>query len=141
MHEIGRAQKWIYDKLSGDTDVAEAIGTRIYADQAPEDAADPYIVFSLQGGFDTRGVGTVRVQTNPVFQIKVVCAGAPTDTVRLLADRIDELFQEAVTEPSEDLVFSSRREQPIHYVESQPDSASRWTHTGGLYRLVIYPEA
>lgn len=141
MNEIGRAQKWIYGKLAADTDIAGVLGARIYADQAPKEAAAPYIVFGLQGGYDTRGLGTVRIQTNPVFQIKVICAGSPTAAVRLVADRIDVLFQEAVTEKSESYVFSSRREQPLHYVESDPGSASRYTHTGGLYRLVIYPEA
>lgn len=141
MNEIGRAQKWIYDKLSVDPDIVGAVALRIYANQAPEGAPFPLILFTYQGGFDTRGNGTCRIQTNPVFQIKVVCEGSPDDAARLVADRIDALFQEAVTEISESYVFSSRRDQPIQYAEPVPDSAQILTHVGGLYRLVIYPEA
>ena len=141
MNEIGRAQKWIYDKLVADPDVEDVIGTRVYANQAPEGVDFPLILFSFQGGFDTRGNGTCRIQTNPVFQIKVICESAPDDDVLLVADRIDELFQEAVTEISEEYVFSSRREQPVQFAEPKPGSAEIYTHVGGLYRLVIYPEA
>lgn len=141
MHELGRAQKWIYGKLTGAAAVTAAVGNRVYAEQAPEKTLLPYVIFSHTGGFDTRGVGTVRIQTNPVFQIKIVCAGAPTDAVRSALDALDDLFQTAVAEPSETLVFSSRREQLVYYVESVPGSADQYTHTGGLYRLVIYPEA
>lgn len=141
MNEIGRAQKWIYGKLSVDPDVLGAVALRIYANQAPEGVQFPLILFTYQGGFDTRGNGTCRIQTNPLFQIKVICEGAPDGAARLVADRVDTLFQEAVTEISEEYVFSSRREQPIQYAESVPDSAQILTHVGGLYRLVIYPEA
>lgn len=141
MNEIGRTQKWIYDRLVADADVVGAVGTRIYTSQAPEGATFPLVLFTYQGGPDTRGLGIVRIQTNPLWQIKVICAGAPDDAVRLVADRIDVLFQEAVTEISESYVFSSRREQAIFYAEPVTDSAEFYTHTGGLFRLVIYPEA
>lgn len=141
MNEIGRAQKWIYDKLEADSDIANVVGARIYANQAPEGAAFPLILFSYQSGFDTRGIGTCRIQTNPIFQIKVICEGAPGSSILLVADRIDVLFQEAVTEISEEYVFSSRREQPLQYAEPKPGSAEFYTHTGGLFRLVVYPEA
>lgn len=140
-HEIARAQKWIRDKVAGDDSIIGVVVDRIYADRAPVGADVPFVLFSFQSGFDTRGNGTVRIQSNPTFQIKVVSEGPITDDVLLVADRLDTLFQEAVTEISESYVFSSRRLQPLSYVEPRPGSTSYYTHTGGLYRLVIYPEA
>src|SRR5262249_44694662 len=101
MNEIHRAQKWIVGKLSGDANVAAAVGTRIYSDQAPEGATYPYVLFNLQsGGQDTRGVGTVRLMALPLFQIKIISKGSPTAAVRTAVDAIDDLFQRAATEVS-----------------------------------------
>jgi hypothetical protein len=141
MNEIGRAKKWIKSKLAADGETAGIVETRIYTNESPKATKYPYIFFNLQGGFDTRGAGTVRIQSNPVFQIKVITDGHPDDNDRTVADRIDELFQNAVTEISDGFVFSSRREQPIDYPDPKPDSSGFFTHLGGLYRLLIYPEA
>ena len=143
MNEIQRAEKWIYDKLSGAASVTAAVSTRIYGEAgAPERAAFPYALFNLQtGGNDVRGNNTVRLMSAPLFQIKIVTDGAPTSAVRTAVDALDDLFQEAVTEVSEGFVFSSRREFPIKYPERKVDSAGYFTHYGGAYRLFIYPVA
>lgn len=142
MNELLLAQKWIYDKLSNDGELGAIVTPdRIFANQAPEDPIYPIIIYAFQGGFDTRGLGVVRIQTNPLFQVKVICYGAPDESVRAVAHRIDELFQTAVTEPSEEYIFSSRREEPISYPEPMRESSRFYTHLGGIFRLVIYPEA
>jgi hypothetical protein len=142
MNEIHRAQKWIYDKLAADADVIAAVEDRIYSDQAPEGAGLPFVLFNLQsGGLDTRGNNTRRLMALPLFQIKIVSEGLSSSDVLAAVDAIDGLFQEAVTEESEDFVFSSRREFPINYIEPKRDSSGFFTHYGGAYRLFIYPEA
>lgn len=140
-NELSRAQKWIYDVLVADAEAIAIVGTRIYHGQAPKGTAYPFVLFSFQGGADTQGVCTVRIQANPVFQIKVVADGNPNQQARDVADRIDELFQAAVTQISDGYVFSSRREQPVNYTEPKPHGGGHYTHLGGLYRLAIYPEA
>jgi hypothetical protein len=142
MNEIHRAQKWIRGKLAGDAQITAVVGTRIFADQARELADFPYVLFAMQtGGQDTRGVGTVRLMSLPLFQIKVVTDGPPSADVYTVADRIDELFQNAVTEISDSFVFSSRRESPVEYPEPKRDSSEFFVHYGGSYRLYIYPQA
>lgn len=140
-NELLKAQKWIYDTLVNDAATTAIIGQRVYHGVAPKGTAYPFIVFSHQGGPDTQGVCTVRIQANPVFQIKVISDGNPNQSARDVADRIDGLFQEAVTQISDGYVFSSRRTQPIDYVESKPNGGGHYTHLGGLFRLVIYPQA
>lgn len=139
-NEIHLAQKWIYDKLAAASDVTAAVSTRIYRNQAPEGAALPYVLFNFQAGSDVRGNCTRRLMTLPLFQIKVICKGAPTSAINTAVNKIDSLFQEAVTETSESYVFSSRREFPIEYIEPWRDSGGFFTHYGGAYRLVIYPQ-
>lgn len=140
-NETVLADKWIYAKITGDASSAAIVSTRVYADQAPENPTYPIIVYNYQAGFDTRGNGICRIQSNPLYQIKVVCRGAPSASVRTLVNRIDTLFQEAVAEVSESYVFSSRREMPLRYIEPERDSSHFFTHVGGLFRLVVYPQA
>lgn len=140
-NELLKAQKWIYDTLVNDAATTAIIGQRAYHGKAPVSIAYPLIVFSHQGGQDTQGVCTVRVQANPIFQIKVITDGNPNASAQTVADRIDELFQTAVTQISDGYVFSSRRMQPIDYIEAKPNGGGHYTHVGGLFRLVIYPEA
>lgn len=140
-NELPLAQKWIYDKLTGDSEAAAIIGTRVYHGQAPKGAALPYVLFQHQSSFDTRGNGICRVQSNPTYQIKVVCDGNPNSDARTVANRIDQLFQEAAAETSQSYVFSSRRMSPLCYPESKTGKDGFYTHLGGLFRLAIYPAA
>lgn len=146
MNELYRAHKWIYDKLAADSSVIAAVEDRIYFEQAPEGAEYPFVLFALQsGGQDVRGNCTTRLMAKPLYQIKLITDGLPSanDATAIYAavDAIDALFQEAVTEISETLVFSARREFPIYYQEPKENSSGFLVHTGGAYRLFLYPEA
>lgn len=140
-NELTKARKWIYETLVNDAATTAIVGQRVYPNKARAGTAYPLIVFSHQGGPDTQGVCTVRIQANPIFQIKVICDGDPDQSARDVADRIDELFQTAVTQILDEYVFSSRRIQPIDYPEPKSNGGGHYTHLGGLFRLVIYPEA
>lgn len=142
-NEISRTRKWIYDALKADSTLTALIGgssnPRIYFGLAPEGAALPYVIYNLQSSFDVQGLCIPRIATLPTFQIKVVCDGAPTANVRTIADRIDAVIGEAVTQISQNYVFSGRRQSAIEYIEPKRDSSSYFTHSGGLYGLIVYP--
>ncbi len=141
MNELPLAEKWIHSKLAGDSEITALVGVRIRAEEAIQGWAFPYVLYSHHAGFDTRGNGTVRIQTNPTYWIRVVCDGNPKEDARTVAHRIDELFQEAVTEVSDGYVFSSRRTEPRKYPEPKKGKSGFYTHLGGLFRLAIYPAA
>lgn len=64
--------KAIYDRFAGDQasgSVYEAVGGRLYATRAPENAAFPYIVFFLVSGFPEEAFGT-RIE-NARFQFSI----------------------------------------------------------------------
>src|SRR5579885_2353500 len=115
MNESGRIKHWIKSALGADQQLVEVVGQRIFADQAESGTQFPYIVFSLQTGAsgDIQGPGTARILTRPIYLIKVVCEGSPTDTVRLAADRIDEIIGKAVNQSDLGFNFSARRNELI----------------------------
>lgn len=138
MNELSRANKWIYGKLAANATITGIVATRIYARKAPKDAAYPLIVFNFQGASDSQGVGTARVLTRPLYQVKVICKNNPDDTVYTVADEIDELIGKGIHELQSDVRISSRREAPLEYIEDTPNSDKSFFHLGGLYRLSIH---
>jgi hypothetical protein len=89
------------------------------------------------GGPDVDGLGTNRLQSQPLFQVRVVNEGRPTAVTRKLDKEIDLALQNAVYQPSGDYYFSARREQPIDRPELDSGSGKYYSNVGGLYRLYI----
>jgi hypothetical protein len=141
-NELPLIEAWIYTRLSGDATVAGRVGSRIYAYQAPERTACPLVLFNYQGpdaGGDSRGIGTARVMARAAYQIKIITRSAPLDADIAVADRIDTIFQGAVTEESNGYLFTARRLSPVSYLEQAPSSAEVFHHLGGLYVIHAHP--
>lgn len=145
--EIQQAKQWIYDVLHGDAQIAAAVGVEIYADYNPKKVADRgprYIIFNYLGGVDVDALGTARLLSEPLFQVRLVTnhhdepgGNRPNTTDRLVEKRIDDVLQAAVYQQSGDYYFSARREQPVDRAELDTATGKRYHNLGGLYRLWI----
>lgn len=138
--EIQQAKAWLYTSLHGDAYIAAQVSTRVYDSYIPEPPANrtyPYILFNFLGGTDVDALGTNRLLSQPLFQVRVVSEGRPTAIVRKIDKRIDDVLQHAVYQPSGDYYFSARREQPIDRPELDAATGKYYANLGGLYRLYI----
>jgi len=138
--EIQQAKKWIYDSLIANADILAAVSTCVYADYNPRTLPErifPYIIYNYLGGTDVDALGTARLFSEPLFQVRVVCEGHPTTSVRLVEKRIDDVLQVARYELSGDWYFTSRREQPVDRTEEDSATGRRFHNLGGIYRLWI----
>lgn len=138
--EIAEAKKWIYESLSGNADITGVVGTRIYMDYAPESPASrvfPYVLCNFLGGADVDGLGTNRIATRPLFQVRLVTNGRPDTSARLVEKRIDDVLQNAVYDPSGDWYFTARRDQPIDRPELDAATGKHYGNIGGIYRLFV----
>lgn len=138
--EIQQAKAWIYTALHNNADIAAAVGTRIYDSYVPGTPASrvfPYIVFNFMGGNDVDALGTSRLLSQPLFQVRVVCEGRPTATVRKVDKRISDVLGVAVYQLSGDWYFTARREQPIDRPELDTATGKQYHNLGGLFRLYI----
>lgn len=134
--EVQQAKKWIYDKLSANVDIAAAVGTSIFADSVPTPRPARYILYNLMAATDVDGLGTNRLITSALFQVRQVNQGTPDTTARLLDKRIDDVLQVQVSQLSGDFYYSSRRESVVDRAEY--DAANvRYHNLGGLYRVWI----
>jgi hypothetical protein len=138
--ELQQAKAWIYAKLSANSDIAAAVGTRIYSDYAPATPAArtyPYIVYNFMGGVDIDALGTSRLLSEPLFQVRVVTDGRPNAVARKVDKRISDVLGVAVYQLSGDWYFTARREQPIDRPELDQATGKQYHNLGGLFRLYI----
>lgn len=138
--EVEQAKKWIYDSLSGNTEIAAVVSTRIYSDYVPDPPASrvfKYILYNFMGGTDIDALGTSRLLSLPLFQVRVVTDGRPDTAARKVAKRIDDVLQSAVYQQSGDWYFTAKREQPINRTEFDAATGKHYGNLGGLYRLFI----
>jgi hypothetical protein len=138
--EVQQAKAWIYSALHANSDIAAAVGTRIYSGRVPVPPASrvfPYIVYNFQGGPDINGLGTNRLLSKPIFQVRVVTNTDPDATVRKIDKRIDDVLGVAVHQLSGDYYFTAEREQAIDRDELDTATGTVYWNLGGLFRLYI----
>lgn len=134
--EIQEAKNWIYDKLSANGDITTLVGTNIFADHVFGARPARYVLYNLMASTDIDGLGTNRIITSALFQVRGVVQGGPDANAKKLDKRIDDVLQFQVHQLSGDFFFSSRREGTIDRPEY--DAANvRYHNLGGLYRVWI----
>lgn len=134
MIEVAWVDEWLYGVLVNDAQLSALVGGRIFSYVAPLTATTPFVVFNHQAGTDVRGVGTVRVMTSLVYQVKVVGQGESVRSLKPIADRIDALLHGASGSVADGTVLTCVREQQVAYAEV--DEGVRYNHLGGLWRIL-----
>lgn len=121
----------ILNKLKAGTAlITELGGTYIYADQAPDTASPPYVVFNHQGG-GPENISPGNLQSD-IWQIRAYA------TTRAQANRLDgdiyDLIHRKILSVSGYANLYTWKEQNISLVENPPDQAKIYS-AGGLYRV------
>ncbi len=137
MQESARVEEWLYTVLSGDAALA-ALVSGVYGYLAPQGTASPWVTFSHQAGTDVMVVGTARIMTNFLYQVKATGSGESMAALKAVADRIDAVLQAASGTVSDGRIISCVREQDLVMVETDL-SGTRWNHAGGIYRIYAQP--
>ena len=137
MQESARVEQWLYTVLSGDAALA-ALVSGVYGYLAPQDATPPWVTFTHQAGTDVMGVGTARVMTSFLYQVKATGSGGSGAALKPIADRIDALLHGKSGTTADGRIISCVREQDLAMVEVDP-SGVRWNHIGGIYRIQAQP--
>lgn len=130
MTELGVIEIYLASTLA----TVENVPGGVHSDVIPPNAPLPAIVFNYQSGTDVQVVGSERICTNALYQVKVV--GYNDDgnvVVDAIADEIDSLLHKSSGTVTGGNVFSCVRERPIAYTEAAQDKMYR--HRGGLYRI------
>ena len=83
----------MYSTLAADATVASVVGTRIYAEQAPQGSTFPLILFAHIGNVDVlRALGNGRV-SKVIYLVRAVGDGSSSQgSLKTVADRFDPLL-------------------------------------------------
>lgn len=122
-------EKGVRAALLANGTISAAVGTRIYALQAPNGATLPYIILSsLAGGEDNE----TSVQSGD-FSLVVKAVGTASG-VLTIADAIYAVLHEVIlTLDAPYLVARCQRTAPVLYAENT--EREQYYHRGGIYRI------
>jgi hypothetical protein len=146
MNELSAVNQAIRAKLVAETEVTTVVSTRVYADEIPQEAALPAVVFNYVTEESEQGVGTKRQMSEIVMQIKLVVEDALTAAHRTAVNRIDTVFSElssyvvTVTGTGETFTVSARRERTngiVHMFERDALTKKKYTHRGSRHRFYV----
>ena len=91
--ELQRVEQWLYTTLAADATVASVVGTRIYADEAPQESTFPMIIFAHIGNVDVLRSGANGRMAKNIFLVRAIDKGSSTaGTIKTVADRFDPLL-------------------------------------------------
>lgn len=137
--EWSRVNSWMWGVLSGDATLTAAVGGRIYADEAPQGAASPMVIFAYLGG-------TTRIRTlggrhllTALYLVRAIDQGSSYEPIEPLADRIDALLSLSGqgTVERDVLITACRIDQPHQRKDSSEGVPV--VYLGGFYRVDFQP--
>lgn len=127
--------EWLYDTLSADATILAAVGTRIYAEIAPQDSDLPCVVYSGRPVRDVMAVGAIRIWEALEYNIRAIGQYESFYPLQGVADAIDTALHAGAGAAGSGTgtVLTCTREQEIRYVEV--DDGVQYRHLGGLYLI------
>lgn len=134
------AERWLYAVLTGDGTLAGLVGTRVYFDSIPQDAAMPLIYVTQSSGRDLAGTGPNIYATRFAYAVRAVDETPPgglTTALVNVADRLHTVLHAASGSNVDGAVMACVREQPFSMTERDPSTGRPYRHLGGIYRMWV----
>lgn len=138
--DLARVDRWLFSVLANDATIVNNVGTRVFADEAPQNATVPMLLFAFLGGSDRLLALRGRL-SSVLYLVRAVDEGSSYDSVLDVADRIDEILTTVVpptgTVIDDTRITSCYREQPHQRKDSQYGIPT--VYLGGYYRIGFQP--
>lgn len=136
-----QTRRAIYGKLAGDTTLNAMLGApadgyskAIYHQQAPNDAAFPFVILQKVSGVPTEAFGDPSALENEVWLVKAVDRSTSADTADDVSARIAVLLNDAALSVSGTSLLYLRRQADVDYPEEI--DGVMYVHAGSQFRLV-----
>lgn len=137
--ELSRVNQWLWSVLSGDSTLNVSVSGRIYADEAPQGARVPMIIFAYLGGAERMRPMRNGRFTTALYLVRAIADGSSYETIEPIADRIDAVLTlgDQGTVVRDVRMTSIFREQPHQRKDSENGKPT--VYLGGFYRLYFQP--
>jgi len=132
--ESSAAAQFIYTKLAADSALTAIVGSRIYDQEAPQNATYPYVVFSFLSGVDLPVAGGGRLWSNMLFLVEAVGhVSSFGGNLGTAAARIDAVLQASNGSVTDGTISACVREENFRMVEEL--AGEQYRRIGGRYRI------
>jgi len=92
---ILNADYWIYTKLNNDSELATALGGRIYIDEAPQDAQYPLAVIVSVSSNQIGNLSRDRIMDDELWQIAIWIDQPKYTSIDAIAERVITVLHKA----------------------------------------------
>jgi hypothetical protein len=134
-------RRGVYGKLAGDTTLNALLGApptgyskSIFYQQAPSNAAYPFVVFAKQAGIPAEAFTDASAYETDTWLVKAVDRADSADVAESVSARCAVLLNDASLTISGASLLYLRRQSDLDY--SELDEGVRFVHVGSLYRLI-----
>jgi hypothetical protein len=135
--ELARVEQWLYSTLAADPTIAGVVGTRIYADEAPQEAAFPLIVFAHIGNVDVlNSFGNGRV-AKVIYLVRAVAKGSSVNPILSVADRFDPLL--LVNNVTVGTTYINYVQHFQHAIRKDSENGVPLSYLGSYYYIFCQP--
>lgn len=128
----------MYSTLVADATVLGICGTRVYADEAPQDAVFPLIVFAHIGNVDILRSGNNGRFAKNIFLVRAIDLGSSTSgNLKTVADRFDPLL--LVQNVTVDGVRIAYVQHDQHAIRKDSQDGRPVSYLGSYYLVFTQP--
>jgi len=103
------ADRWLYTQLTTDSELASALGGRVYAEIAPQKTAYPLAVITFVAANHVGNASADRIMDNELWQIVVWTDQPNYTTIESIVDRIRAALHKASGAGVIGAVYEGRR--------------------------------
>lgn len=141
MTDILTAERWLFERLSGDATLTGMLGgaeaPRIYTDAAPRLATPTVypilLLLAPAPGRPVMGVGATIIMFDELWMVKGVTKGNSYAPLGAMMNRADAILHKASGTTTGGVVIGCIAENAVHYDEV--DNGVVYKHLGRYYRI------
>jgi len=135
--EPTRAERWLYLQLSSDPTIAGIVGTRIFANVAPQTVTTyPMVVFQLLGAAeDVRGSGPAIIWSKLTYLVKAITSGNSATSLQTLVDRIMTVLHTGKGGTADAAIDYCVRKRPFRL--ATVENNTQYQHLGGEFEIAV----
>jgi len=134
-----RAAAFVYATLAADTGtggVSALLGARIYSQRAPQSVTLPCCVIQMVSAVPTNTIGGRRVFKDVLVDVHLIADGASMDALTTIADRVDQVLQNAGGASGSATVVELVQDSEREYTED--DAGRVYMHSVQTYRCAVH---
>lgn len=113
--------RWLYEKLTKDSQLATSLGGRVFVDAAPQDTEYPFAVIAAVSSVPVTNFCADRIMDNELWQVTLWDDGASYLALESIADRVRAVIHKATSTSTATGIVGAVYEGTVRRSEEEGD--------------------